>query len=52
MLRAKVVGKKHTVLLSADEREQLLTMLSKGKHSARELLRPRILLKAVLAHSW
>jgi hypothetical protein len=32
--------------LSAEEREQLLTMLSKGKHSARELLRARILLKA------
>lgn len=38
--------KKYIVRLSAEERDQLETMLSKGKHSARELLKARILLKA------
>ncbi len=38
--------KKYIVRLSAAERDQLETMLGKGKHSARQLLKARILLKA------
>ena len=37
---------KYIVDLTQDEREQLLQLLGKGKHSARKLTRARILLKA------
>jgi hypothetical protein len=38
--------KKYVVTLSAEEREHLRTVIRSGKHSARKLLRARILLKA------
>ena len=38
--------KKYVVKLSAEEREQLDTMIQVGKHAARKLLKARILLKA------
>jgi hypothetical protein len=38
--------KKYIVTLSAEEREHLQTTIRSGKHSARKLLRARILLKA------
>ena len=38
--------KKYVVKLSDDEREQLNALIHKGKHSARQLTRARILLKA------
>ena len=38
--------KKHAVRLSAEEREALEAMISKGKGPARQLLKARILLKA------
>jgi hypothetical protein len=37
---------KYIVTLSAEERDHLQTVIRSGKHSARKLLRPRILLKA------
>lgn len=46
MARAKIVTKKYVVELTADEREQLRAMLIRGKWSAREILRARLLLKA------
>lgn len=39
--------KKYIVDLSADEREQLLQLIRRGKQSARKVTRARILLKAV-----
>jgi transposase len=44
--RAIPAIKKYVVTLSAEEREQLTTMLQTGKHAAFKLLRARILLKA------
>ena len=38
--------KKYVVRLSSDEREQLETLIRKGKGPARRLLKARILLKA------
>ena len=38
--------KKYVVLLSVEEREQLRTLIRKGKSPARRLLKARILLKA------
>jgi transposase len=38
--------KKYIIDLSADEREQLLQLLRRGKHSGRKVTRARILLKA------
>jgi hypothetical protein len=38
--------KKYIVTLSAEERDHLQTAIRSGKHSARKLLRARILLKA------
>jgi len=40
------VVKKYVVRLSAEEREQLNTMIRKGKSSAQRLMKARILLKA------
>jgi Homeodomain-like domain len=42
----QVAVKKYVVTLSSDEREQLEALIRTGKHSARKLLRARILLKA------
>ena len=39
-------AKKYIVDLSSDERDQLLTLISRGKPSARKVTRARILLKA------
>ena len=49
MLAASV--KKYIVRLSAEERDQLETMLGKGKHAARQLLKARILLKADISEA-
>ena len=38
--------KKYIVRLSDEERNQLSTLIDKGKHPARKLLKARILLKA------
>ncbi len=38
--------KKYVVTLSGEERERLEALIRTGKHSARKLLRARILLKA------
>src|ERR1700738_3207973 len=38
--------KKYVVKLSAEEREQLNTLIRTGKHGARQLMKARILLKA------
>ena len=38
--------KKYVVRLSVEEREQLQTLIRKGKSSAKRLLKARILLKA------
>jgi hypothetical protein len=42
----QVAVKKYVVTLSRQEREQLEVLIRTGKHSARKLLRARILLKA------
>jgi hypothetical protein len=42
----QVAVKKYVVKLSADEREQLNTLIRTGKHRARQLMKARILLKA------
>ena len=46
MARKEVAVKKYVVKLSDEEREQLNSMINKGKHPARYLLKARILLKA------
>ena len=46
MVRKVIAVKKYVVTLSDDEREQLNTMIKKGKHQARQQLKARILLKA------
>ena len=38
--------KRYIVKLSDEEREQLNTLIQKGKHRARQLVKARILLKA------
>jgi len=42
----QTAAKKYIVKLSDDEREQLNTLIHKGKHRARQLVKARILLKA------
>jgi hypothetical protein len=42
----QVAIKKYVVQLSAEEREQLNTLIRTGKHRARQLMKARILLKA------
>jgi len=46
MVRKEISVKKHVVRLSAEERQQLETLIRKGKGAARRLLKARILLKA------
>jgi len=46
MSAREVPGKKYVVCLSAEEREQLQSMIRKGKSSAQRLMKARILLKA------
>jgi hypothetical protein len=41
-----VTVKKYVVMLSAEERERLQTLIRSGKHPARKLMRARVLLKA------
>ena len=42
----EILVKKYVVRLNAEEREQLETLIGKGKSPARRLLKARILLKA------
>jgi hypothetical protein len=42
----QVAVKRYIVKLSAEEREQLNTLIRTGKHRARQLMKARILLKA------
>ena len=46
MAARKIAVKKYVVELSAEERERLDTLIHTGKHSAQQLMRARILLKA------
>jgi hypothetical protein len=46
MSRRQAAVKRYVVTLSAAERERLEALIRTGKHSARKLLRARILLKA------
>ena len=46
MTAQQVAVKKYVVKLSAEEREQLNTLIRTGKHRARQLMKARILLKA------
>lgn len=46
MSRKEISVKKYVVRLSAEEREQLETLIGKGKSAARRQLKARILLKA------
>ena len=46
MSTRQAATKKYVVKLSAEERERLEALIRTGKHSARKLLRARILLKA------
>lgn len=46
MSARQVAVKKYVVTLSTEERERLEALIRTGKHSARQLLRARILLKA------
>lgn len=46
MAAKEIAVKKYVVKLSAEEREQLDTMIHIGKHPARQLTKARILLKA------
>ncbi len=46
MTQAEIAVKKYVVRLSAEEREQLQALLRKGRHSAKKLLKARILLMA------
>ena len=46
MAGEEISVKKYVVRLSAEEREQLETLIRKGKGPARRLLKARILLKA------
>ena len=51
MTAKQAAVKKYIVKLSAEEREQLNTLIQKGKHRARQLLKARILLKADAAEA-
>ena len=46
MTAQQVAVKRYIVKLSAEEREQLNTLIRTGKHRARQLMKARILLKA------
>ena len=46
MVAKEISVKKYVVRLSADEREQLESLIRKGKSPAQRLLKARILLKA------
>jgi homeodomain-containing protein len=46
MAAKEIIVKKYVVRLSDDEREQLATLIRKGRSPARRLLKARILLKA------
>ena len=46
MTAQQMALKKYVVKLSAEEREQLNTLIRTGKHRARQLMKARILLKA------
>lgn len=46
MARKEIAVKKYVVQLSDEERDRLNSMINKGKHPARSLLKARILLKA------
>jgi len=46
MARKEISVKKYVVRLSSEERQQLETLIRKGRGSARQLLKARILLKA------
>ena len=46
MVARQAAVKKYIVTLNAAERERLAALIRTGKHSARKLLRARILLKA------
>ena len=46
MAAQEIVVKKYVVRLSGDEREQLATLIRKGKSPAQRLMKARILLKA------
>ena len=46
MTAKQAAAKKYVVRLSDDERERLNTLIQKGKHRARQLVKARILLKA------
>ena len=46
MTAKQAAVKKYIVKLSDEEREQLNTLIHKGKHRARQLVKARILLKA------
>src|SRR3974377_1706109 len=46
MARKEILGKKEVVRRSGEERQQLETLIRKGKGPARRLLKARILLKA------
>lgn len=46
MARKEIAVKQYVVTLSDEERDQLNTMINKGKHPARRLLKARVLLKA------
>jgi Homeodomain-like domain len=51
MAGKEIAVKKYVVRLSAEEREQLETLIRKGKGSAQRLLKARILLKADIAEA-
>src|ERR1700687_3733636 len=46
MARKEIVVKKYVVKLSGDERQQLNDLIHKGKRSAQQIMKARILLKA------
>ena len=55
MSAREIAVKKYVVTLSTEERERLQTLIRSGKHSARKLMRARILLKADASqagHAW
>jgi hypothetical protein len=51
MARKEIAVKKYVVRLSGEERQQLETLIRKGKGPARRLLKARILLKADVSES-
>lgn len=51
MATKEISVKRYVVRLSADEREQLDTLISKGKSPAQRLLKARILLKADISEA-